>query len=49
MHSSDLSDMQRQSTHIAGLVDRMVLEKTRMTESLTERVSELERDLYSVS
>ena len=49
MHSSDLSDIERQSANIAGVVDRLVLAKTRMVEVLTEHVSELERDLYSGS
>ncbi|KAI0704606.1 hypothetical protein C8Q76DRAFT_801518 [Earliella scabrosa] len=48
MHSSDLSDMHRQFVHLAGELDRLVLAKTRMTETITERVAELERDLYSV-
>ena len=48
MHSSDLADMQRQSDRIAGVLDGLIVAKTRMTETLTERVSELERDVYSV-
>ena len=48
MHASDLLDMHRQSMQVAGELDRLVLSKTQMTETLTERVAELERDLYAV-
>ncbi|KAI0712610.1 hypothetical protein C8Q76DRAFT_797445 [Earliella scabrosa] len=46
MHSSDLSDMNRQSANIAGVLDRLIVAKGHMTQTLTERVAELERDLY---
>ena len=49
MHTSDLADMHRQAMHLAGELDRIVLSKARMTETLTEHVAELERDLYAVA